>query len=231
MSHEPPRPPLGLRERKRAETRQRIAGIATMLFATRGFDAVTVAEVAAAADVSKVTVFNYFPRKEDMLFDRAPEAAALIIDAVQDRGPDRTPVAAVRDLVLDLVARGHPLTGIGPNYDGFLRIVRESPTLVARVREIIDELEDGLAQLFAAAGGPLAGAEPPAPHPAGPALAAALVIRACRAVYREFVRRQAAGEPAGELAAPYAAALRDALDRAELAIRGGPSPAGVQPTG
>lgn len=231
MSHQPPLPPRGLRERKRAETRQRIADIATVLFATRGFDAVTVAEVAAAADVSKVTVFNYFPRKEDMFFDRGPEAEALIVDAVENRGPGRTPAAAVRDLVLDLVARTHPLSGVGPNYDGFLRIVRDSPTLVARAREAVDELEDGLAQLFAAAGGPLAGAVPAAAHPAGPALAAALVVGACRPVYREFVQRQAAGEPPGELAAPYAAALRDALDRAELAIRGEPSPVGVQPTG
>jgi AcrR family transcriptional regulator len=218
MPHQPPLPPRGLRERKRVETRQRIADIATVMFATRGFDAVTVAEIAVAADVSKVTVFNYFPRKEDMLFDRGPEAEALLTGAIENRGPDRTPLAAIRELLVDLVRQGHPLTGVGPGFDGFLRIVRESPTLVARAREAVEEAEDGLAELFTAAGGPLAGAVPAADRAADPALAAALVVGACRAVYREFVRRQRDGEP--DLAAPYLARLEDALDRAELAIRG-----------
>src|SRR4051794_16595025 len=157
MAHQPPRPPRGLRERKRIETRQRIADIATIMFAQRGFDAVTVAQIATAADVSKVTVFNYFPRKEDMLFDRAPEAEAMLVDAVEQRAPGQTPVAAVRTLLVDLARAGHPLLGVGPNYAAFQRIVLASPTLVGRVREAVDELEDGLTELFTKAGGAGAG--------------------------------------------------------------------------
>jgi AcrR family transcriptional regulator len=215
MPHQPPRPPRGLRERKRIETRQRIADTATVLFAQRGFDAVTVAEIAAAADVSKVTVFNYFPRKEDMLFDRQPEAEALLADAVEQRPADRTPVAAVRALLVGLARERHPLLGIGPGYAAFQRIVLASPTLVARVREAVDELEDGLTELFTAAGGALGRA-----GGAGPRLAAALLVAAFRAVYREYVGRQLAGEPPQELVEPYAQALEDALLRAERAIAG-----------
>jgi AcrR family transcriptional regulator len=219
MPHQPPRPPRGLRERKRIETRQRIADIATVLFTRRGFDAVTVAEIAAAADVSKVTVFNYFPRKEDMLFDRQPEAEAMLADAVEQRHPDRTPVAAVRMLLLDLVRESHPLLGVGPGYADFHRVVLASPTLVGRVREAVDELEDALTELFTKAGGALAGAAA-GDRVAGPRLAAALVVAAFRAVYREYTGRQLAGEPPDELVGLYAAALEDALLRAERAIAG-----------
>src|SRR5436305_1921691 len=64
---------VGLREWKKARTRREIAGSAMQLFAQRGFDHVTVAEVAAAAGVSEKTVFNYFPTKEDLFFDEVPE--------------------------------------------------------------------------------------------------------------------------------------------------------------
>lgn len=218
MPHQPPLPPRGLRERKRIETRQRIADIATVLFFQRGFDSVTVAEVAEAAGVSKVTVFNYFPRKEDMLFDRQPEAEALLTGAVEDRGPDRTPVAAIRELLVDLVRRGHPLLGVGPDYDHFGRMVLASPTLVARVREAGEEMQDRLAELFTEAGGPLAAAGSDGAGAADPRLAAALVMAAFQAVYREFVGRQLAGEPPERLVAPYAERLESALLRAERAI-------------
>src|ERR1700704_685210 len=101
----------GLRERKKRETRQRISDVATLMFATRGFDDVTVAEVAAAANVSKMTVFNYFPRKEDLLFDRTDEAVALLTGAIKERQPGDSFVSALRGLLLDLLERQHPLSG------------------------------------------------------------------------------------------------------------------------
>lgn len=79
----------GLRERKKAKTRERISDIATGLFLDRGFDEVTVAEVAKAANVSVKTVFNYFGAKEDLLFDREPEWLAAVDALLASRGPGR----------------------------------------------------------------------------------------------------------------------------------------------
>src|SRR5437764_6428159 len=76
---------MGLRESKKQQTREAIAGTAMGLFATRGFDHVTVAEVAAAAGVSEKTVFNYFPTKEDLFWDEVPEREAALVDAVRCR--------------------------------------------------------------------------------------------------------------------------------------------------
>jgi AcrR family transcriptional regulator len=81
----------GLRERKKRQTREAIAAAAIELFQARGFDAVTVADVAVAADVSKKTVFNYFPAKEDLVFHRREERIAALIDAVRTR-PAGTPL-------------------------------------------------------------------------------------------------------------------------------------------
>ena len=81
----------GLRERKKAETRQAISDTATRLFEARGFEAVTVAEIAAAANVSAKTVFNYFPAKEDLFFDAEDTVRDALVAAVPD----------VRALLLD----------------------------------------------------------------------------------------------------------------------------------
>ncbi|MBP2048736.1 AcrR family transcriptional regulator [Streptomyces griseochromogenes] len=73
---------LSLRERKKRQTRQRISDVATVRFVERGFDKVTVTEVARAAGVSAMTVFNYFPRKQDLFLDRIPEAVETFGEAV-----------------------------------------------------------------------------------------------------------------------------------------------------
>ncbi|MDC7339572.1 TetR/AcrR family transcriptional regulator [Streptomyces lydicus] len=123
---------LTLRERKKLRTRQRISGEATLLFIRHGFDNVTVAEVARAAEVSTMTVFNYFPRKEDLFLDRVPEGRELLIRAVRERGADETPLAALRRLTLDLLAQRHPLAAVGEGYGHFWRTVLDSPALRAR---------------------------------------------------------------------------------------------------
>src|SRR4029078_353465 len=76
---------MGLRESKKLRTRQEIADGAMQLFAKRGFDRVTVAEVAAAAEVSEKTVYNYFPTKEDLFFDEVPARAAAFAAAIRGR--------------------------------------------------------------------------------------------------------------------------------------------------
>src|SRR5256885_7164615 len=89
---------MGLRECKKLRTRQEIADRAMQLFAKRGFDHVTVAEVAAAADVSEKTVYNYFPTKEDLFFDEAPAREAALVAAITGRRESESLLGALRPL-------------------------------------------------------------------------------------------------------------------------------------
>ncbi|MCK7622002.1 TetR/AcrR family transcriptional regulator [Streptomyces sp. RS10V-4] len=219
---------LSLRERKKLHTRQRISGAATALFIERGFDNVTVAEVARAAEVSTMTVFNYFPRKEDLFLDRIPEAIDLLVRAVRERDRDETPLAALRRLVLDLLARRHPLGGPGEGYEHFYRTVLDAPSLRARVREAAEEIEGALAGALAEA----SGADPARPC-REVRLAAALIAAGLRSLCMEAVGRQLAGDPAAEVAADHEAVIRHTFDVLERAlpdgglVRGGPEgPAG-----
>ncbi|MFH8406258.1 TetR/AcrR family transcriptional regulator [Streptomyces sp. NPDC018019] len=196
---------LSLRELKKIRTRERISGEATRLFVARGFEQVTVAEIARAAEVSTMTVFNYFPRKEDLFLDRVPEAVELATRAVRERGEGVAPLEALHRLALDLLEQGHPLAGVG-SWDGhWWRVLVESPALLARGREALQEFEATLAGLFAEAGG--AG-----PDEHGPRLAAALTVAAYRSVYATVIRRQLAGDPVEEIAAEEGALLRHTYD-------------------
>jgi len=200
----------GLRERKKIETRQRISDVATAMFAMRGFDNVTVAEIAEAANVSKMTVFNYFPRKEDLFFDRGPEAVDLVSRAIRERAEGETPVTALRRLLLDLLERRHPLAAVGDGFASFWQVVVDSPALQARAREAVDEAEKVLGDLLAEADG--RDRDDPAVR-----LAAALIVAACKSVYLTAVRRQLAGERADDIATDQANLINqafDALDRA-----------------
>jgi AcrR family transcriptional regulator len=89
----------GLRERKKAQQRERIADIAAGLFAERGYDAVSVLDVARTANVSDQTVYNYFPAKHDLVLDRADEFRELYGRAVLDRPEGSSPANALRPLV------------------------------------------------------------------------------------------------------------------------------------
>src|SRR5438034_3149760 len=89
----------GLRERKKRQTREAIAAAAMELFAARGFDAVTVADVARAADVATATVFNYFPRKEDLVYSRLEVFEEELLAAIRDRLPGTSVVDAFAEFV------------------------------------------------------------------------------------------------------------------------------------
>ncbi|WP_432145383.1 TetR/AcrR family transcriptional regulator [Streptomyces sp. bgisy084] len=206
---------LTLRERKKLRTRQRISGEATLLFIRRGFDNVTVAEVARAAEVSTMTVFNYFPRKEDLFLDRIPEARELIVRAVRERGAGESPLAALRRLVLALLAERHPLGGVGEGFEHFWRTVLDSPALRARGREAVEETEGALAALLAEAAG--GDAERPG-HDAR--LAAALTVAAIRVAYVDAATRQLGGDPVDEVAVEQAEVLRRTFDALERALPG-----------
>lgn len=186
----------GLRERKKRETRQRISDTATILFLTRGFDSVTVADIAAAADVSRVTVFNYFPRKEDMFFDRHDEAVALFTGAVHDRLPGESIPAALRRTLLGLAGRRHPLSGLRDGVESFVRTVQQSPTLQAASRENREALERDLAEAIARE----TAAEPADPLPT---LVAAAVLAAHHTAYRYATEGVLAGESADALHPRY----------------------------
>ncbi|MFB6826062.1 TetR/AcrR family transcriptional regulator [Streptomyces virginiae] len=199
-----------LRERKKRETRQRISDEATMLFAVRGFDQVTVAEVAKAAHVSTMTVFNHFPRKEDLFLDRIPEAVELFTAAVRDRAADEPPSAALRALALRLLDQRHPLSAVGDDFPYFWRVVLDSPALRARAREGVEEVERAL-------GDAMAETAPDGDGP-GPRLAAALTVAAYRAVYVATARRLLAGERAADVVDDHRARVHGAFDALERAL-------------
>jgi AcrR family transcriptional regulator len=119
----------GLRERKKRETRLTIAQAAADLFNERGFDAVTVEEIAAAARVSRQTVFNYFGSKEQMLFDRDPEIEAALVSAVRDRPAGVTLVQAFREHTRGFWTRLGAILAEGPLPQGFWEIVHRNPGL------------------------------------------------------------------------------------------------------
>jgi len=140
--------PGGLRERKKEQTRQLIADAARELFAERGFDAVTVAEVARAADVSEATVFNYFPRKEDLVYGRMESFEDELLAAVRDRAPGESALQAFGRFVLE--PRGL-LAGKSANEEllAITRMIAESPALLAREEEIFLRYTRSLASLLA----------------------------------------------------------------------------------
>ncbi|MEU5806273.1 TetR family transcriptional regulator [Streptomyces sp. NPDC047718] len=102
----------GLRESKKLRTRRLLAATALELFLERGFDAVSVADVAAKAEVSKPTLFRYFPSKEDLVLDRFADHQDEAARIVRDRPAGRTPVAAVHEHFLAALAERDPITGL-----------------------------------------------------------------------------------------------------------------------
>lgn len=119
----------GLRERKKRQTRETIATAAADLFRRNGFDAVTVDDVALAADVSRQTVFNYFPSKEAMVFDREPEIEAALIAAVRDRAPGTSLAQAFHAHTRAFWTRLAEVLAHGPLPHGFWEIVQQTPSL------------------------------------------------------------------------------------------------------
>ena len=142
----------GLRDRKKEATRQAISDVATRLFVERGFDKVSVADIAHEADVSRKTVFNYFPRKEDLAFDREEEGRALVREAIAGRDR-RSPVHAFQTLMRALVETQHPAFRVTERAAQFWGAVAESPALTARARALQVTLADDLAGMLSEAVG------------------------------------------------------------------------------
>lgn len=179
-------PPPGRREQRKAETRQTISDVATGLIIARGFEAVSMAEIAEAAGVSRKTVFNYFASKEDLVFDRDEEARALLREGMAARR-EMTPLAAFQSLVRELLDSGHPLLRINPGAAAFWSTVADSPVLVAHARRLQAQLTDDLAQWMAEAIG----------RPADDAearLGAAMLVASMVAAYEKGLASQALGK-------------------------------------
>ncbi|MFD9891055.1 TetR/AcrR family transcriptional regulator [Amycolatopsis sp. NPDC059027] len=197
-------------DRGGAKTRARIAEIASELFLERGFDEVTIAEVAAAAGVSKVTVFSHFERKEDLLLDRLPDVVDIVRTAIRERANDVDAIRALRRAVLALGEERHVLSGLGGDLEPIMRTIAASPALIARLRAFGYEIETELA----------AGLDADASFDGDSTLAAALLVAAYRTVAVETVRRRLAGEDLDDLAVSHRRRVKRAFDAVERGISG-----------
>jgi len=149
---------LGLRERKKERTRQLLADTARRLFSERGFEQVSVAEIARAAEVSQATVFNYFPNKEDLVYNRLETFEEQLLSAIRDRPRGETVIAAFRNFILEprgLLAATDEASA--KRLAALTRMITASPALLAREQQIFARYTDALAALIADETGASAG--------------------------------------------------------------------------
>lgn len=128
--------PAGLRERKKAQTRQALATAAMRLFAERGYEATTVADIAAAAEVSTRTFFAYFPSKEDVLFTGTRERLELVRQAFAAHSTTLPPLTALR-ATLDQIIETASGDLFAPDRDIRLRLLLERPEVRARGTQLL----------------------------------------------------------------------------------------------
>ena len=199
----------GLRERKKQQTRQLIADTARRLFAERGFEAVTVAEVAREADVAEKTVFNYFPTKEDLFYSRTESFGLELLDAVANRRAGETVLEAFRRFALTprgLLALDDASSGEAARSRAAVRVILESPALQARERQILEGYSASLAERLAEESGA-------AVDDVEPQVVADALIAVHRALLDYVRRRIVAGEPPEALRRDFRAQGRHAFAR------------------
>jgi AcrR family transcriptional regulator len=140
---------LGLRERKKQQTRQLITSTARRLFAERGFEAVPVAEIARAAEVSEATVFNYFPTKEDLLYSRLEAFQEELLSSIRDRKPGESVLTAFGRFLRiprGMLASDDP--DVVDHLAAITRVIVKSPSLLAREQQIYAKYTAALADLL-----------------------------------------------------------------------------------
>lgn len=208
MSLEP-----GLRERKKGQTRQLIADTARRLFAERGFDEVTVAEVAREAEVAEKTVYNYFPTKEDLFYSRLEVFEEQLLEAVRGRQGGESVLSAVRGFLLE--QRGAlEVEGSGGDAEAtrrirtITRVITESPALLARERQVFARYTESLTSLIAKETGA-------SPGDVRPGVAATALLGVHRALIDYTRRRTLAGDRASEIARGVRAEARRAFAQLE----------------
>ncbi|GAA3557050.1 TetR family transcriptional regulator [Nonomuraea rosea] len=141
----------GLRQLQRQRVHDAISAAAIALFLERGFDQVPVTEIAAAAGVSKPTLFKYFPAKEDLVVHRIADHQGEAARVVRERAAGESPLEALRRHFLDGLARHDPVTGLNahPEVVAYHRMVFGTPSLAARVFQYMSRDEEALAEALA----------------------------------------------------------------------------------
>jgi AcrR family transcriptional regulator len=194
----------GLRALKKDRTRQALSEAAIALFLERGFDAVSVADVAAAAEVSKPTLFRYFPSKEDLVLHRIADHQGEAARVVAGRGA-RSPLDALHAHFREGLGRREPTTGLcdHPAVLAFHRLVFDTPSLASR---FVDFVTADTAALTAALGG---------------GTAAELVAAQVIAVHHVLARRNYAELATGRRAGDVLASATEAADLAFALLKDG----------
>jgi AcrR family transcriptional regulator len=176
----------GLRERKKRQTRQRISDTATAMFLERGFDAVTVAEVARACEVSEKTVFNYFPTKESLVLDQEEDWADAIRTGL---GPGKPLAEAAAGIIEQHVRRQYDQPALEPQAaPGVTRLIQSTPSLRAASQALTARLTDEIAEAVAGR----TGADPRDPEPQ---IAAAALAGLWRVQFQAMHRHAGLGDP------------------------------------
>jgi AcrR family transcriptional regulator len=207
----------GLRERKKRETRETIARTALRLFSARGFDAVTVADVAHAAGVSEKTVYNYFPAKEDLVLHGGAERLAALVEAIRGRPLGASLVEPFRNgtmAFIDQVQRG--------SVDAIVAV----PRLVADSRSLRDRLFIAWEQEAALLTPVILEESGRSDEDLVAAVAARTLAWTHRLVFRSALRRLLAGEDQRTVAAD----LREHANRAYDLLEDGLGAYGVKPS-
>ncbi|MFD6533783.1 TetR/AcrR family transcriptional regulator [Streptomyces sp. NPDC060184] len=142
---------MGLRERKKQRTRETISEVAIALFLEHGFDQVSVADVAAAAEVSKPTLFRYFPTKEDLVVQRFADHQDEAAEVVRNRPAGVGPLDALHRHFVEGLEAGDPVTGLSDHEAvlSFHRLLYSTPGLVARSAQYLARAEEELARALA----------------------------------------------------------------------------------
>lgn len=195
----------GLRERKKRQTRQYISDVATGLFLERGFEAVTVAEIAEAANVSVNTVYNYFPAKEDLFFDRSAGVADRLARWVRGRDAGESAARAVLRELRGEVEAVSPRVGLMEGYDRFMRVIHEAPALRSRLWSLQQEIHDTLEAALREETG--AGADDPLPD-----LMAGQICWIHQSVFVTIGREMLAGRKPAEVSREVLVLLDDIED-------------------
>lgn len=138
--------PVGLRERKKQRTRETIVDVAFKLFAERGFDATTIADIAAAADIAPRTFFGYFATKEDVVTHDFGDIRASMRARLRDREPGETAIDALRAWVAELMKT---VDFADPRERCRQQLLHESEALRAHDRHLRAGVEDLLAESIA----------------------------------------------------------------------------------